>query len=119
MSKKKKIISDFSDLASFSYSTNPDYEPENNDYEPENIPPEEQYLEAHFSKKGRGGKIVTIIKGFEGSEQELKSLGKELKNKLGVGGSAKDGEIIIQGNNRDKIIVLLKEKGFHVKKIGG
>jgi translation initiation factor 1 len=117
MSKNNKKFTDFTELAKFVFDENPDYvpEPESNnkdDYD-------KQFLEAHFSKKGRGGKIVTIIKGFEGSEQALKKLGKELKNSLGVGGSVKDGDIIIQGNNRDKIIQLLKDKGFKVKKIGG
>jgi translation initiation factor 1 len=119
MSKKQKKIRDFSDLASFAYSTNPDYEPEYEDNDIEGMLPNEQYLEAHFSKKGRGGKVVTVIKGFEGTEQELKALGKELKNKMGVGGSVKDDEIIIQGNNREKIVAYLKEKGYNVKKIGG
>ena len=118
MSKKKKPLNDLSQLGSFVYSTNPDYKPKT-DEPVESLPAEEQYLEAHFSKKGRGGKIVTVIKGFEGSDSDLKQLGKELKNKLGVGGSVKDGEIIIQGNNRDKIVQILKDKGFRVKKIGG
>ena len=117
MSKKKKTLNDLSQLGSFVYSTNPDYQPEEETLE--SLAPEEQHLEAHFSKKGRGGKIVTVIKGFEGSEADLKKLGKELKNKLGVGGSVKDGEIIIQGNNRDKIVQILKDKGYKVKKIGG
>jgi translation initiation factor 1 len=119
MSKKQKKIRDFSDLASFAYSTNPDYEPDYDNDDVEGLLPSEQHLEAHFSKKGRGGKIVTIIKGFEGTEQELKALGKEIKNKMGVGGSIKDGEIIIQGNIREKIVAYLKEKGYNVKKIGG
>ena len=119
MSKKQKKIRDFSDLASFAYSTNPDYEPEYDDDDVEGLLPSEQHLEAHFSKKGRGGKIVTIIKGFKGTDQELKALGKEIKNKMGVGGSIKDGEIIIQGNIRDKIVTYLKEKAYNVKKIGG
>ena len=116
--KKEKKFKDFSDLASFVFSENPDYVPEEVPEEQEEIL-EGQWLEAHFSKKGRGGKVVTVIKGFEGSEQALKKLGKELKNKLGVGGSAKNGEIIIQGNNRDKVVALLQEKGYKVKKIGG
>jgi len=119
MSKKKKKFSSLSDLGSFAYSTNPDFKPVS-DQEPEDeLLPQEQYLEAHFSKKGRGGKIVSIIKGFEGSEEALKELGKMLKNKLGVGGSVKDGEIIIQGNNREKIVGILKKEGYKVKKIGG
>ena len=118
MSKKKKTLNDLSQLGSFVYSTNPDYQPEEEETL-ESLAPEDQHLEAHFSKKGRGGKIVTVIKGFEGSEADLKKLGKELKNKLSVGGSVKDGEIIIQGNNRDKIVQILKDKGYKVKKIGG
>ncbi len=115
--KKAKKFSDFSDLANFVFSENPDYVPEPVQETDEDI--SSQILEAHFSKKGRGGKIVTVIKGFEGSEQALKKLGKELKNQLGVGGSVKNGEIIIQGNNRDKVVALLLDKGFKVKKIGG
>ena len=116
--KNEKRFSDFSDLASFIYSENPDYVPEE-ETETEDKISSGQLLEAHFSKKGRGGKVVTVIKGFEGSEQALKKLGKELKNKLGVGGSVKNGEIIIQGNIRDKVVAILVEKGFKVKKIGG
>jgi len=118
MSKQKKF-KDFSELAKHVFAENPDYVPEPEKTKEFEVDPKKQYLEAHFSKKGRGGKVVTIIKGFEGNTQELKKLGKELKNKIGVGGSVKDGEIIIQGNNRDKIVEILKEKGFKVKKIGG
>lgn len=78
-----------------------------------------QNLEAHFSNKGRAGKTVTIIKGFEGETSELKELSKTLKNAVGVGGSVKDGEIIIQGNYRDKLITLLQKMGHKVKRVGG
>ena len=78
-----------------------------------------QYLEAHFSNKGRGGKTVTIIKGFEGSQDALKTLAKSLKQHCGVGGSFKDNDIIIQGNMRDKIMGYLKKIGYHVKRVGG
>ena len=78
-----------------------------------------QNLEAHFEKKGRGGKTAVVIKGFEGSEEELKNLAKELKTHCGVGGTAKDGEIIIQGNVRDKVMEYLKKKDFNVKRVGG
>ena len=78
-----------------------------------------QYLEAHFSNKGRGGKTVTIIKGFEGSPDALKVLAKTLKQHCGVGGSDKDYDIIIQGNMRDKIMTFLKNEGHQVKRIGG
>lgn len=118
MSKKKKI-SDLSDLGSFVFSTSHEEPKTYFEDSLEELKPEEQILEAHFSNKGRGGKTVTIIKGFEGSEKDLKSLAKELKTHCGVGGSIKDGEIIIQGNFRDKIIDKLKSKGFQVKRVGG
>ena len=78
-----------------------------------------QELEAHYSTKGRAGKTVTIIKGFIGSEKELKVLAKQLKQSVGVGGSIKNGEIIIQGNYRDQLMALLIDIGHRVKRIGG
>ncbi len=116
MSKKKsfKSFSDLSELGGMVYSTDGKKQAEIKSKAVKNT-----VLEAHFSKKGRGGKVVTVIKGFPGPENELKQLAKELKSKLGTGGSAKDGEIIIQGNNRDKVIFLLEAKGYKVKKVGG
>jgi translation initiation factor 1 len=78
-----------------------------------------QYLEAHYSKKGRAGKPVTVIKRFKGSKNEIKDLAKILKNKCGVGGSVKDEQIIIQGEYRDKITSILESMGHSVKRIGG
>ena len=78
-----------------------------------------QYLEAHFSNKGRGGKTVTIIKGFIGSDEELKSLAKTIKQKFNVGGSIKGSDIVIQGNIRQKIIKFLELSGHFVKSVGG
>ncbi|MGB0366980.1 MAG: translation initiation factor, partial [Flavobacteriaceae bacterium] len=72
-----------------------------------------------FSNKGRAGKTVTIIKGFEGEQNELKILAKSLKNAVGVGGTIKNGEIIIQGNYRDKLMTILQEMGHQVKRVGG
>lgn len=116
MSKKK--INSLEDLGGFVFSTNNDF-----DYKKESttetLAPNEQFLEAHFSNKGRGGKTVTVITGFEGSEADLKTLGKLLKTKCGVGGSVKDNEIIIQGNYRDKIMQLLKKEGYNIKRVGG
>ena len=83
------------------------------------IKPKKQQLEAHFSNKGRGGKIVTIIKGFDGSSHELKALEKELKSICAVGGSVKGKDILIQGNFRDKITAHLQKKGHQVKRVGG
>ncbi|MCX8676307.1 MULTISPECIES: translation initiation factor [unclassified Apibacter] len=72
-----------------------------------------------YEKKGRNGKPVTILENYNGADEDLKQLAKELKSQLGVGGSAKDGIIVIQGNYRDKIMDILKEKGFSVKRVGG
>lgn len=116
MAKKKKL--GLEDLGGFVFSTNENFELEN-EASPETLSPNEQYLEAHFSNKGRGGKTVTIVKGFEGPEEGLKDLAKILKKKCGVGGAVKDGEIIIQGNYRDKIMEILKKDGYNVKRVGG
>lgn len=117
MSKKK--LNSLSDLGGFVYSTNENADFSSSDEEIESLKPAQQQLEAHFSTKGRGGKIVTVVKGFVGSEDELRDLGKLLKTKCGVGGSVKDGEIIIQGNIRDKIIKILQGEGYKVKRVGG
>lgn len=114
----KKKLTDLSDLGGFVFSTNDDFDVNQNE-ELEALSPKDQRLEALFSNKGRGGKTVTVIKGFEGSEADLKALGKKLKTKCGVGGSIKDGEIIIQGKYRDKIMDLLKADGYNVKRVGG
>ncbi|SEF58113.1 translation initiation factor 1 [Halpernia humi] len=86
--------------------------------------PEEKFVQKEplickFEKKGRHGKPVTLIEGFEGSEADLKIISKKIKIKLGIGGSEKDGTIIIQGDNRDKIMVMLKEMGYKTKRVGG
>ncbi len=78
-----------------------------------------QNLEAHFSNKARGGKTVTLIKGFKGSAQELKNLSKILKQSIGVGGTVKNDEIIIQGNYRDQLMKIINQMGHNVKRIGG
>ena len=116
----KKKFNSLSDQGGFVFSTNEDenfeeFLPE----ESETLSPDQQYLEAHFSNKGRAGKTVTVIKGFQGTEADLKSLAKLLKTKCSVGGSVKNQEIIIQGNYRDKIIQILTKEGYHVKRIGG
>lgn len=118
MAKKKLGLED---LGGFVFSTNDDFD--ESEYMEEGsqdeLSPQEQRLEAHFSNKGRGGKTVTIIKGFQGNEEDLILLGKMLKKKCGVGGSTKDGEIIIQGDDREKIMQILKKEGYNVKRVGG
>ena len=95
------------------YSTNPDYQYENEEIEEaETLPKNQQKLRVSMEKKGRGGKTVTLIKGFVGNEDDLKELGKLLKTKCGVGGSVKDEEIIIQGDFKQRIIELLKAEGY-------
>ena len=86
--------------------------------------PEEKFVQKEpwvckFEKKGRNGKPVTLIEGFEGSDDDLKKISKKIKTTLGIGGSEKDGSIIIQGDNRDKIMTLLKEMGYKTKRVGG
>ena len=112
MNKKK-------DQSGIVYSTNPDYKYVKPVFTGKNIiPPSQQDLRIWLEKKG-GGKIATVIKGFIGSEEQLSELGKSLKSKCSVGGTAKNGEIILQGDQRDKAILLLEKDGYKVKKAGG
>ncbi|MDO9554746.1 translation initiation factor [Rhodonellum sp.] len=102
------------------YSTSDAFEFKNSgEEEMETLPPAHQKLKVTLDKKSRGGKQVTLIEGFIGSDEDLKALGKILKNKCGVGGSAKDGEILIQGDHRDKIMGFLTQEGYKAKKSGG
>jgi len=102
------------------YSTNPDYQYQHGEETPaKNIDAQKQDLRVWLDKKARRGKQVTLVKGFKGQKHALKELEKFLKSKCGVGGSIKDGEIIIQGNHQDKVVDLLLSKGYQVKKAGG
>ena len=116
MSDKK--INDLSELGNFVFSTNKHIDLNTAEQE-QTLAPAQQNLRAVFSKKGRGGKIVTIIKGFVGTDADLKKIAKTLKTRCGVGGSVKNKEIIIQGNYREAIINLLQKQGFKVKRVGG
>ena len=103
------------------YSTNPDFVWNDGEEEQvETLEPQQQKLRVQIDRKQRGGKEVTLITGFVGTDEDLQALGKILKTKCGVGGSAKDGEIIVQGNQVTKVLALLIEMGYkNTKKSGG
>lgn len=102
------------------YSTNPDFGYQyDEEEEVETLANSQQKLYVSIDRKSRGGKEVTLIEGFVGAEDDLKDLGKLLKTKCGVGGSVKDGEILVQGNFRDKIIAILEAEGYQTKRKGG
>lgn len=118
MSKKKK--KNFKNRSGVVYSTDPDFEYNESGMEEEDtLPPSEQNLIVKIDRKGRGGKTATLIEGFVGAEDDLKALAKQLKNKCGTGGSAKDGIILIQGEVREKVVQELEKAGYRAKKSGG
>jgi translation initiation factor 1 len=115
MSKKSK-----KDRLGVVYSTDPDFNYRRHEEETgAEIPPTQQKLRVLLDRKQRKGKEVTLVTGFSGPEDALKDLGKFLKTKCGVGGSVKDGQIILQGDHRNRVLELLKEKGYTGSKISG
>lgn len=99
------------------YSTNPDFQYQTQqEEEAETLPPAKQRLIVGIDRRNRGGKQVTLITGFVGTADDLKELGRLLKTRLGVGGSAKDGEITIQGDFRDKVVSILQGLGYKAKR---
>ncbi|MFL2574447.1 MAG: translation initiation factor [Flavobacteriales bacterium] len=100
------------------YSTNPNFEYDEDNHEVITLEPSDQLLEVWIDKH-RAGKTAIIIKGYVGNLSDIKTLSKKLKTKCGVGGSVKNGEIIIQGNVRDKIMDILKQDGYRYKRVGG
>ena len=112
MSKKKKINIVYSTNSEYSY----DYDDEQEDV---TLDPNLQNLYVSIDRKKRAGKEVTLVEGFVGSSDDLKSLSKLLKSKCGVGGTVKDGDILVQGKFKDKVYDLLVAEGYSVKKKGG
>jgi translation initiation factor 1 len=114
------MAKDWKDRLGVVYSTNPDfsYDKEKEETD-ETLPAKQQNLIVQLDKKKRKGKVVTLVTGFIGSDEDLKNLGRELKIKCGTGGSATDGEILIQGDFAEKVIGLLQSEGYKVKRSGG
>ena len=104
---------DWKERLNIVYSTNPDFQYSTDEKEEiDTLPKQQQKLRVSIEKNHRGGKTVTLVKNFVGNEEDMKELGKLLKTRCGVGGSVKEGEILIQGDFKEKIIELLKKEGY-------
>lgn len=115
MAKKKNNKRDFGGMV---YSTDPDFDLDDSGDGGETPPPQQQNLRIHLMRY-KGNKMASVVKGFVGREEDLKDLGKLLKSRCGVGGSVKDGEIIIQGDKRQQMGEVLKGEGYKFKLAGG
>lgn len=117
---KKQRTNDWKERLGVVYSTNDNFQYENEqEEEQETLPNHRQHLKVWLDRKQRKGKVVTLVKDFIGKEDDLKELGKLLKTKCGVGGTVKDGEILLQGDFASKVVEILKKENFNVKCAGG
>lgn len=113
------MTNDWKERLGVVFSTNPDYKYDTKeDVETATLEPQKQNLRIWLDRL-KGGRVATVVRGFVGTDDDLAALGKELKTRCGVGGTAKDGEIIIQGDHRDRVMELLQKAGYRCKKSGG
>ncbi|MBR4045303.1 MAG: translation initiation factor [Alistipes sp.] len=113
------MASDWKDRLGVVFSTNPNFEYDTDgDNEVASLEPSKQNLKIWLDRL-KGGRVATVVRGFVGSNEDLATLGKELKKSCGVGGTTKDGEIIIQGDHRDRVLELLQKAGYKCKRAGG
>ena len=113
------MVSDWKDRLGVVFSTNPNFEYDTDgDNEVASLEPSKQNLKIWLDRL-KGGRVATVVRGFVGSNEDLATLGKELKKSCGVGGTTKDGEIIIQGDHRDRVLELLQKAGYKCKRAGG
>ena len=113
------MANDWKDRLGVVFSTNPDFNYDTaQEEDTATLPPAQQNLKVWLDRL-KGGRVATVVRGFVGSGDDLQALGKELKKSCGVGGTAKDGEIIIQGDHRDRVIELLIKAGYKAKRAGG
>lgn len=113
------MANDWKERLGVVFSTNPDFQYETDkDEQTTTLAPERQNLKIWLDRL-KGGRVATVVRGFVGSADDLAALGKELKKSCGVGGTAKDGEIIIQGDHRDRVVELLSKSGYRCKRAGG
>lgn len=117
--KSQRMDNDWKKRLGVVYSTSEDFKYEQEEEETEKtLPPSQQKLIVSLDKKNRKGKAVTLVEGFAGNSENLKTLGKLLKTRCGVGGSVKEGDILLQGDHRDQVIQILTKEGYKVKRSG-